>query len=321
MTPSHTPRSIDASLARGIRRSYFRRLVHEWGAYERRRERGAGRNVTLSALLETRRQFRQRLALLEKFAGPLLPACTLRIESGTRAAAVVWALVPEEIPTPAHLDSHAGLRALVLLQPGRWVAKDVSVCIRAHAVDRVVQRARLVDLPVRDVDMQAVNAEFSDLMPLACVAARALSEHAADVGHDSAADLSVLMPTQHGIFLGGWGAQTRQLEIKTFVDHARLNAAQQEAVAEIDRMAQAQVCAEALDALVPGWMGADDGQLRARMLQAWQCYGWRFAEDGLHPGLSDRAWGRRRELDLDTADDVKPAIGGTSTWSRHKTDP
>ena len=296
----HTVRSIDASLARGIRRSYFKRLAHEWGAYERRRERGAGRNVTLSAPLDTRRQFRQRLALLEKFAGPLLPACTLRIESGTRAAAVVWALVPDEIPTPAHLDSNAGLRALVLLQPGGWVALDLAVCIRAHAVDRVVQRARVVDLQVRDVDMQAVNAEFSDLMPLACVAARALAEHAADVGHDAAAGVSVLLPTQHGIFLGGWGAQTRQLEIKTFVDHARLNAAQQEAVAELDRMAQAQVCAEALDALFPGWMAAGDRQLRARLMQAWQHYGWRFAEDGLHPGMSDRVWQGRASFDPST---------------------
>ena len=300
MTTPHTPRSIDASLARGIRRSYFRRLQREWQAYQQRRGRAAGRNVTLSAPLDTRRQFRQRLALLEKFAGPLLPACTLRIESGTRAAAVVWALVPEAIPTPAHLDSNAGLRALVLLQPGRWVALDLAVCIRAHAVDRVVQRARVVDLPVRDVDMQAVNAEFSDLMPLACVAARALAEHAADVGHDTAAGVSVLLPTQHGIFLGGWGAQTRQLEIKTFVDHARLNAAQQEAVAEIDRMAQEQVCAEALDAFVPGWMAAGDRQLRARLMQAWQHYGWRFAEDGLHPGMSDRVWLGRAGIDPST---------------------
>jgi len=309
----HTVRSIDASLARSIRRSYFKRLAHEWGAYERRRERGAGRNVTLSAPLETRRQFRQRLALLEKFAGPLLPACTLRIESGTRAAAVVWALVPEEIPTPAHLDSHAGLRALVLLQPGRWVTLNLAVCIRAHAVDRVVQRARVVDLPTRDVDMQAVNAEFSDLMPMACVAARALAEHAAEVGHDSAASISVLLPTQHGIFLGGWGAQTQQLEIRTFVDHERLNAVQQDTVAEIDRIAQAQVCTEALDALVPGWMCADSGQLRARLLKAWQHYGWRFAEDGLHPGMSDRAWRGRDIPGGEVATRMTPANGRANT--------
>jgi hypothetical protein len=107
------------------------------------------------------------------------------------------------------------------------------------------------------------------------------------------------------------------LEIKTFVDHARLNAAQQEAVAEIDRMAQEQVCAEALDALVPGWIGAGDGPLRAQLLQAWQHYGWRFAEDGLHPGMSDRAWKSRVDLDLFAAVVVKPAIAHSHVAAPH----
>jgi len=57
------------------------------------------------------------------------------------------------------------------------------------------------------------------------------------------------------------------------------------------------VCAEALDALVPGWMAAGDRQLRARLMQAWQHYGWRFAEDGLHPGMSNRVWQGRGGID------------------------
>jgi hypothetical protein len=94
MTHRHTPRSIDASLARSIRRGYFRRLAQEWDAAARRRERAAARNVRLSASIDNRRQLRQRLTVLEKLVGALLPTCTLRIESGTRTAAVVWALRP-----------------------------------------------------------------------------------------------------------------------------------------------------------------------------------------------------------------------------------
>ena len=290
MTSPQPPRSIDSSLARSIRRGYFRRLAREWAAYDHRRGRAAVRNINLSTRIETRRQFRERLGLLEKFAGPLLPACTLRIESGTRAAAVVWALKPEDVPTAVNVDSHACIRALVLLQPGRLLPLEVAVRIRAHAVDRVVQRAQLVDLPIRDLDMQAVNAEFADLMPLACVAARILTERV-DEGAETARSLNVLVPAQHGVFLGGWCSDSQQLEIRTFVDHAKLNAAQQEAVREIQRIAQDQVCTQALQALVPGWMGsADEGGLRDRLLQAWQRFGWRFEEDRLHPGLSDRAW-------------------------------
>ena len=296
MTSLQPPRNIDSSLARSIRRGYFRRLAREWEAYEQRRGRAAGRNVSLQARMDTRRQFRDRLGLLEKFAGPLLPACTLQIESGTRAAAVVWALKPENVPVAVNVESHAGIRALVLLQPGRFVAFEVAVRIRAHAVDRVVQRARVVDLPIRDVDMQAVNAEFADLMPLACVAARILTERVKEGSEteemaDTARSLNVLLPAQHGVFLGGWCSDSQQLEIRTFVDHAKLNASQQEAVLEIRRIAEEQVCAEALQALVPGWMGASEhSALRDQLFQAWQHFGWRFHEDRLHPGMSDRAW-------------------------------
>jgi hypothetical protein len=158
------------------------------------------------------------------------------------------------------------------------------------------------------MDMQAVNAEFSDLIPLACVAARALAQHAEEAGHESAAAVHVLLPTQHGIFLGGWSANTRQLEINTFVDNARLVEAQLEAVREIEHIAQAHVCAEALDTLVPGWMGADDGTLRAQLLKAWQHLGWRFAEDGLHPGLSDRAWKVREGMPVDGGVRSRPVV-------------
>lgn len=291
MTTATTPRSIDASLARSIRRGYFRQLAREWDAYGQRRGRAAARNLCLSARIDTRRQFRDRLALLEKFAGPLLPACTLRIESGTRAAAVVWALHPEQVPAAVQVDSHAGMRALVLLQPGRMMSFELAVRIRAHAVDRVVQRAQVVSLPISGVDMQAVNAEFSDLMPLATVAARVLTEQAAKAGPEAAEAVNVLLPTQHGVFLGGWCAASGQLEIRTFVDRPKLNGAQTEAVREIDRIAQERVCAEALQTLVPGWMGPDDSDaLRQRLFQAWQHFGWRFEEDRLHPGMSDRAW-------------------------------
>ena len=314
MNIQSSQRSIDSSLARSIRRGYFRRLAREWAAYDQRRGRAAGRNVSLSAWMDTRRQFRERLGLLEKFAGPLLPACTLRIESGTRAAAVVWALKPEDVPTAVNVDSHACIRALVLLQPGRLLPLEVAVRIRAHAVDRVVQRAQLVDLPIRDMDMQAVNAEFADLMPLACVAARILTEKVngrnrgaePSESAETARSLNVLLPAQHGVFLGGWCSDSQQLEIRTFVDHAKLNAAQQEAVREIQRITQDQVCTQALQALVPGWMGsADEGGLRDRLLQAWQHFGWRFEEDRLHPGLSDRAW---REHDV-SGRTQGPAVG------------
>lgn len=219
LLPSPLSRSIDASLARSIRRGYFRRLAREWRAYEQRRTRAAARNVRLGGCTENRKQFRDKLALLERFAGPLLPACTLRMETGSRALAMVWALSPEEVPATVQTDSHADVRALVQLQPGYWGEVNLGVRIRAHAVDRFIQRAKVVDLPVADVDMQAINAEFSDLLPIACVAADVQANRHGE-------PLQVLLPAEHGVLLVGWNAEDRRLEVRTFVDHSKLNAAQ-----------------------------------------------------------------------------------------------
>ena len=167
VTVSHPPaqRSIDPSLTRSIRCGYFKPLAREWGAYGQRRERAAGRNVFQSRPIDTRRQFHGQLGLLEKFVGPLLPACTSRVESGTRSAAVIWALHPEEVPASMLVDSHARIRALTLLQPGRYIGQEVAVRVRAHAIDRVVHRASVVDLPIWEDDMQAINADSPTCSP------------------------------------------------------------------------------------------------------------------------------------------------------------
>jgi hypothetical protein len=64
-------------------------------------------------------------------------------------------------------------------------------------------------------------------------------------------------------------------------------------VREIHRIAQEQVCAEALQALVPGWMGTNgDAALRARLLQAWRRFGWRSLQE--EAGCTTRAVGPGR---------------------------
>lgn len=45
-----------------------------------------------------------------------------------------------------------------------------------------------------------------------------------------------------------------------------------------------------IDILTAGWMNVDVTCMRERLLETWRDYGWRFDEQRLHPGLSDRAW-------------------------------
>jgi hypothetical protein len=97
---------------------------------------------------------------------------------------------------------------------------------------------------------------------LACVAGECLAERAqeAQAQGKPLEPLQILLPTQHGVLLGSWNTEAGQLGGRTFVDHAKLNAAQAEAVREIQRVYQDRVCTQLLQILVPGWVGSDDRQ-------------------------------------------------------------
>ena len=166
----------------------------------------------------------------------------------------------------------------------------VRVKVSGHAVDRVVQRAKMVDLPVRRPDIQAINAEFADALPLACIATEDLLEVQRTQGEHAAQDTQVLLPAPHGVFLASWSCEEQALIIRTFVDGEKLTEQQLEAVREISQWADAQLSTQVLNILTTGWMNVDVTGLKERLLQTWREYGWRFDEQRLHPGLSDRAW-------------------------------
>jgi hypothetical protein len=46
-------------------------------------------------------------------------------------------------------------------------------------------------------------------------------------------------------------------------------------------------------------------------MQAWQHYGSRFAEEGLHPGMSDRAWQGREAAAIKLPSPATPAAWRT----------
>ena len=62
---------IDTSLARGIRRSYFKALTREWDRFEAARTRAKGRNMSLLRLVESEKQLRERYQQMEKMMGKL----------------------------------------------------------------------------------------------------------------------------------------------------------------------------------------------------------------------------------------------------------
>jgi hypothetical protein len=282
--------SIDASLARGIRRTYFRELEGQWKRLKKARTQAMGRNASIARRINSDKQLRERLHQLEKMVGSLIPCASAYVDANSRGAAFILGLRPNVIPTLPIAECQANLVALTLLRPGYFLEVGVRVKVSGHAVDRVVQRAKLVELPLRKPDIEAINAEFADALPLACIATEILLEVERTQGGDSARDTQVLLPAPHGVFLASWSCEEQALIIRTFIDGAKLTDPQREAVREISQWADGQLSTQVLNILTAGWMNVGVTGLKERLLQTWRDYGWRFDEQRLHPGLSDRAW-------------------------------
>lgn len=283
---THTP--IDSSLARFVRRAYFKQLRQEWAKTTATIKRGKQRNQNFGRRLQTDKQLRECTQNFEKALGRILPISTIRLDAHSRSANVILTLSPEPVPDAVKTSSNASVTAVMLLRHSGATVRDAGVVVSGHAVDRVIQRCKMVDLPIRQVDLEAINAEFSDALPLACFACSILGNDE-ELG-DQQAQVNILLPSANGVFLASWLPAKRKLLIKTFVDQGNLVAPQRQAVREIRSIGDGQISAHILDAVAPGWLTLERECLGPTLLSAWRNYGWRFGIDRLHPGLSDTAW-------------------------------
>lgn len=133
---------IDASLARCIRRAYFRELLVQWDRYVLQMKQAARRNNGLGRSMDSEKQLRERCLQIEKMLGPLIPCASAVVHANSRSGAFFLGLLPEQVPTMVQADSKSALMALLLLRPGKYMPLEVSVWISGHAVDRVVQRSQ-----------------------------------------------------------------------------------------------------------------------------------------------------------------------------------
>ena len=284
----HPPVSIDASLARFVRRAYFKRLTDEWGESGKLLKKAQQRNLNFGRRIKTDKALKDCTQNFERVLGAMLPISSIRLDANSRSAHVFLSLLPEPVPHAATVNSNATVRAIMLLRPSGLMDLTTGVVISGHAVGRVIQRCQLIELPISNTDMQAIHAEFADALPLACLACSVLEQRDAECG--DAESINVLLPSAHGVFLANWVAQTKQLLVKTFVDRRQLLESQLQAVQDIARIGDGQVAAHILDAIAPGWLKLAQHDINASLLEAWRHCGWRFDIERLHPGMSDAAW-------------------------------
>lgn len=281
---------IDQSLAKAIARSYAKELQLEWDHYEDRRRRSVARNDTPRRKVKNHRQLRERQSLLDKLLGGLIPISSAFINGNSKCASISLGLRPVR-PIQALQAKHTlKLHAWVLLMPGFLQEIEIPMLISHHAVERVIQRSGMVDLPIKKADIQAINAEFADMLPLAALAMDVMRNFAVQTSDEQAQTLTMLLPSAHGLFVGNWCPELGSLLIKTFIDAKKLNAAQIQAVSELKVVTDIDLAPVLVDALIPRWFQTDKAPAYDKITQAWQYFAWRFDIDRLHPGMSDAAW-------------------------------
>ena len=283
---THT--AIDPSLARFVRRAYFKHLHQEWAKTDLRIKKGKLRNQNFGKCIDTEKQLRECAQNYEKAMGSTLPISSIRLDANSRSANVILCLSPDPVPQAVNVSSNAEVRVILLLRQTGVVTKSPGIVVSGHAVDRVIQRCKLIELPINRGDLEAINAEFADALPLACLACSVLSERQDPEG--ISAHNNILLPSAHGVFLASWLPEERRLLVKTFVDGRQLVQPQIEAVREIAAIGEGQINAHILDAMAPGWLQLRRQDINRSLFDAWQHFGWRFDIERLHPGLSDDAW-------------------------------
>ncbi len=280
---------IDKSLARGIRKAYFQKLATHHATYTQRLEKAQMRNQSPYMRIKSDKQLKDRLELAGRMLGPLLPVYSATSITCSKASSVILMLKPDAESGFYYKDSGACIEAMCFTRPGRLQHLKLKITVAAHVIDRVIQRAGLIRTPLQNQDISAINAELSDLLPVAILAARVLGRINNSQGSDEAARLQILIPNPHGVFLGKWSQESSQLVIQTFVDNSKLSPCQRQAAARIEAVNDAEIANQLVDAMTPGWIGMDSEPLK-KLEQIWREYGWQFSEDRLHPGLSDAAW-------------------------------
>lgn len=282
---------IDPSLAQGIRRAYLESLDGKMAHLRREIRHDDLRNPSLQ--LKTLKSFHREVEKMRGFLDKAgIKRQELKLETGKKALWASLFLGREQRPA-APLNkgmSPTGFaRVWVLglsMNPGiRW-CQSMSLSISEHTIDRVIQRAKLVDLPIRRDDIDAIDIQLADPLLWAAAAYFILGE----IPPDNATDLTILLPSQYGFFLSDFSIDPTSSTIRTFVDYDKTWPEQQEALALLNSVSDTAIAHYAGDVIRRGHISAEHSSFDRTILKCWREYGWRIREKIGRPCEDDRAW-------------------------------
>jgi hypothetical protein len=184
------------------------------------------------------------------------------------------------------LFHNAALVADLITYPTDSKRSIVPVFFRRHAVERVIQRSGVVDLPLKKNDIEAIHAEFSTALVWAMAASMLLSYDQELTEKIS----NVIIPSDNGIFLGEFLVDTRQLILKTYVERKMLWDEERYVLNDLYAFDHAQLALAAIQGFNAGWGGNQGPLIKHKLIEVWRRFGWLIRERNRQSDDQELAW-------------------------------
>ena len=287
-------RHIDASLAKGIRRAYLEALDESLERFTRQQRQELRRNPRVQA--ETSKGFDRGIDKLRRSietSGLIQSEISVSTKHKRLWASLFLARETESNERDSKGMSSAGHARTVVLAlthpPMRRWMRSMSIKITAHAIDRVIQRVGIVDTPIHSDDIRAVNTEMAQSLIWAVASFFILEK----IGPSEAELLTLILPSQHGFFIGKFNPDPGELSLVTYVDRDTSWEEQREAFRVLDAVSDLELGFWASDVIAQNHIAAEHSGHDNRIYQCWRNYGWRIREKLDRPGQLDAAWNIR----------------------------
>lgn len=286
------PTLIDPALAKGIRRAYLE-VLHS-----------KAKHFNDLMIADRKRNPRLHMRTSKSFAKDATRFRSIIESSGVKhqellvktASRDLWAALhlvrdadPEDKRKTFENDS-VRVRVLGLTRnPADIWADRMSIVITAHTIDRVIQRAGIVDLPIKAADISAIDVQLTEILIWSAAAFFILGELPLEHG----GDIDVVLPGQYGFFLGSFEIDPIELTLRTFVDYEKSWPEQDSALALLRSVPDDRLAICAAEVIKRGHLFITHDVFDRAILKCWRDYGWRIREKSDKPSKDDRAWATR----------------------------